>query len=143
MAPLLTSGGIKGGCPVCGSPDRSCGETHETGPVLDIPSGPGGRSNAATILATARVNGIETTFKTTPEEAAANGWKPVGDPEHKARPAPSSPKPVAPEPTGPVSGGNEPNLRDLRAQAKAAGIPNYRKLNRTRLIEALEAHRSA
>lgn len=160
---LLTSTEGRGGCPVCGSPDRSCGEVHTSDTrVVDVPAAH--RRQPATHFARAKVNGVETIFKTTEAEANARGWELVGvdfQPLHKARPAPTPPTPAEPaqiepdadsgssttteaetaksEPSSPVSAFEPLTVRELRALASEAEIPGRSKMDRDQLVRALAA----
>ncbi len=152
MPPLLSSQDTKGqSCLVCGSPDRACGGHPDNPEPIPVdaprvrPHGP------ATALARAKVNGVDTIFKTTPEEAAANGWVLLGT-EPDAEPEPVTPAEAEHEARSEVSARNtkrpvaqnekrtlaEVPMRALRRQATQLGIATQ-GLDRSALVAAIQA----
>lgn len=106
---LITSGTAKGHrCPICGSPDGTCGGAHAQDAAavdasLYAPAAP--RPGAVDVVVRKPINGTMATVLGNAEEAEREGWEIVsalgGKPYHKKRPAPEPIKPEAPEPVEP------------------------------------------
>lgn len=117
---LLSSRELQGqACPVCGSPDRACGGHGPSAEVVPVDAGLSGKGKPrgpATIMARARVNGVETIFKTTPEEAERRGWTPIGA-EALVEPEPETPAEVKAKAKAPNKARSSSSARNTSRKA--------------------------